>query len=66
MVMSPAVWLLLVSLSMLTLLRLRLPSLVMETSPDWPLAPTFIILGSHESHTFIPTVALVIMDESLT
>ena len=66
MVMSPAVWLLLVSLSMLTLLRLRLPSLVMETSPDLPLAPTSIILDVHESHNFIFTFALVIMDESLT
>ena len=31
----PAAWLLLVSLSIVTLLRLRSPELLMKTSPDW-------------------------------
>ena len=35
MLTSPAAWLLLVSLSMVTLLRLRSPELLIETSPDW-------------------------------
>ena len=64
MLTSPAAWLLLVSLSMVTLLRLRSPELLIETSPDLPWAPTSILIGLHHSHIFISTCTLVIMDES--
>ena len=62
MLTSPAAWLLLVSLSMVTLLRLRSPELLIETSPDW-VSPVSICLGLPKISTV--TCSLVIMDESL-
>ena len=64
MLTSPASRFPLVSLSMVTLLRLRSPELLIETSPDLPWAPTSILIGLHRSHIFISTCTLVIMDES--
>ena len=62
MLTSPAAWLLLVSLSMVTLLRLRSPELLIETSPDW-VSPVSICICSPKISTV--TCSLVIMDESL-
>ena len=62
MLTSPAAWLLSVSLSMVTLLRLRSPELLIETSPDW-VSPVSICLGNPATSTV--TCSLVIMDESL-
>ena len=61
MLTSPAAWLLLVSLSMVTLLRLRSPELLMKTSPDW-VSPVSICVSSPK--IFTVTCSLVIMDES--
>lgn len=62
----PAGWSPLVSLSMVTLLRLMLPELRMETGPDWPwVAPTSICIVSF-SLSFILTCLLVMIDESLS
>ena len=61
MLTSPAAWLLLVSLSMVTLLRLRSPELLIETSPDL-VSPVSICLGL--PNNFTVTCSLVIMDES--
>ena len=58
----PAAWLLLVSLSMVTLFRLRSPELLMETSPDW-VSPVSISICPPKISTV--TCSLVIMDESL-
>ena len=61
MLTSPAAWLLLVSLSMVTLLRLRSPELLMKTSPDW-VSPVSICIGVPKNFTV--TCSLVIMDKS--
>ena len=63
MLTSPAAWLLLVSLSMVTLLRLRSPELLIETSPDW-VSPVSICISSPQDIVIV-TCSLVIMDESL-
>ena len=65
MLTSPAAWLLLVSLSMVTLLRLRSPELLIETSPDRvsPISPTSLV--PQEEHICTLTCTLVVMDESL-
>ena len=62
----PAGSLPLVSLSMVTLLRLRLPLLMMDTGPDWPCsAPTSTSIVWN-SLSLIVTCLLVIIDKSLT
>ena len=63
MLTSPAAWLLLVSLSMVTLLRLRSPELLIEMSPDWVSPVSNCIFLSQG--IVIVTCSLVIMDESL-
>ena len=63
MLTSPAAWLLLVSLSMVTLLRLRSPELLMETSPDW-VSPVSTCISSPQGIVIV-SFSLVIMDESL-
>ncbi len=66
MVTFPAAWSLLVSLSMVTLLRLRLPLLLMETLPDWPsVAPTSICWISIPGSSIVICL-LVIIDKSLS
>ena len=62
MLTSPAAWLLLVSLSMVTLLRLRSPELLIEKSPDWVSPVSNCIFSAQGS--IIVTCSLVIMDES--
>ena len=63
MLTSPAASSLLVSLSMVTLLRLRSPELLMETSPDW-VSPVLTCISSPQGSVTV-TCSLVIMDESL-
>ena len=67
MLTSPAAWLLLVSLSMLTLLRLRSPELLMETWPDWLwIFSTTFVLSPSKNFKLTFTCLLVIMDKSLS
>ncbi len=54
----------LVSLSILTLLRLRLPLLMIDTSPDWPwVAPTSTSIVLMKKFSRIVTCLLVMMDK---
>ena len=63
---SPAGWSPLVSLSMVTLLRLMSPGLLMETFPDWPsVPPTFTSIVLNGSSCIL-TCLLVIMDKLLS
>ena len=62
----PAFSKLLVSLSMMTLLRLRSPLLMMETRPDLPWVPPTSTISVLYSSIFILACLLVMIDKSLS
>ena len=62
----PAFWLLLVSLFMVTLFRLRSPGLLMKTWPDWvsPVSTSTCFISSQGISIVTVACSLVVIDES--